>query len=106
MKKEEQILKGYEYGCACNKCGCNVNGECDKEYDSTDNLKGLLIRSKAVGKILGNGDGVACCNGELSQSLCTENPVCRGAQCKSDAYPDLAEAECEDGAGQTHEQPG
>ena len=97
--------QAHEHGGACDQRRGDIHGEGNEEYDRTDDLKGLFLRNKAVCQVLGNGDCVVCGNGQLAQPLCAEDPVSRSAECKADAYPDLAEAESEDRAGQTHEQP-
>ncbi len=85
--------------------GGDVNGKADEEHDGCDNGQDRFLREETVLQIFGQRDRVVGNFRELSEPFRNEDPVERGADGKTDADPGFAEAEGQDGAGETHQKP-
>ena len=97
--------QGAEHRGARHQSGRHVDGVGKQEDQRTDQLQRAGVHRKAVGQVLGHGDGVIRRLGERAEAAGAEDPVGGGAQGKTDADPHLTEAEGEDRAGEPHQQP-
>ena len=97
--------QGGEHGGAGHQSGGHINGVGKQEDQRAHQLQGAGVHREAVGQVLGHGDGIVSSLGEGAQTLSAQDPVGGGAQRQTDADPHLAEAEGQNGAGKTHQQP-
>ena len=77
----------------------------DHEHNRRDDLKRLVLRQKAVGQKLRDGDGVVGSDGITAQTGRNKNPRQNRAKHQTHGNPDLAHAVEIDGTGQTHQHP-
>ena len=76
-----------------------------EEDHRAENLQRAGLREESVRQILGDGDRVACNDGEAAQARRLHEPADRIADGKAHADPDLSHAEGIDRGRQTHEHP-
>ena len=97
---------GVKQGAAGLHAGGGVHGIGHQEDHRADDLQGLGLREKAVGQILGNGDGVVGHDGEPTQPGGLGDPADGVADGQTHGDPYLAQTQGVNGGGQTHEHPG
>ena len=86
--------------------GRGVDGVRNQEDQCRDHAERLRLDHETVGEELGDGDGVAVCDGELSQARRLEDPAEGVSDGKSDWNPELSHSLCVNRGRQSHENPG
>ena len=98
--------QGHEDRGAGDETGGDIDGEADEEHDGRNDGQNGLFREETVLQVFRQGDGVVRGLRELTKTFGDEDPVEGGTDGKTDADPGFAEAEGQDRAGKTHEEPG